>query len=62
MLADFAPPQDGIASDASTCRRPRRELILPDTAKEKPQEGEVLAVGKGKIVEVATSFPGSKGR
>jgi len=22
-------------------------LVLPDTAKEKPQEGEVLAVGKG---------------
>ena len=26
-------------------------IILPDTAKEKPQEGEVLAVGKGKALE-----------
>lgn len=26
-------------------------IILPDTAKEKPQEGEVLAVGKGKVLE-----------
>lgn len=24
-------------------------IIIPDTAKEKPQEGEVLAVGPGKI-------------
>ncbi|HLF17392.1 MAG TPA: co-chaperone GroES [Candidatus Omnitrophota bacterium] len=24
-------------------------IVLPDTAKEKPQEGEVLAVGKGKV-------------
>lgn len=26
-------------------------IILPDTAKEKPQEGKVVAVGKGKINE-----------
>jgi len=26
-------------------------IILPDTAKEKPQEGEILAVGKGKVLE-----------
>jgi len=24
-------------------------IILPDTAKEKPQEGRVMAVGKGKV-------------
>ena len=24
-------------------------IIIPDTAKEKPQEGEVVAVGKGKV-------------
>jgi len=24
-------------------------IIIPDTAKEKPQEGKVIAVGKGKI-------------
>ncbi len=24
-------------------------IIIPDTAKEKPQEGEVIAVGKGKM-------------
>jgi chaperonin GroES len=26
-------------------------IIIPDTAKEKPQEGKVIAVGKGKINE-----------
>lgn len=26
-------------------------IVLPDTAKEKPQEGEVIAVGKGKVLE-----------
>ncbi|MDD5045067.1 MAG: co-chaperone GroES [Candidatus Omnitrophica bacterium] len=26
-------------------------IILPDTAKEKPQEGKVVAVGKGKITD-----------
>jgi chaperonin GroES len=25
-------------------------IVLPDTAKEKPQEGEVIAVGSGKLV------------
>lgn len=26
-------------------------IIIPDTAKEKPQEGEIVAAGKGKIGE-----------
>ncbi|MBM3253797.1 MAG: co-chaperone GroES [Candidatus Omnitrophica bacterium] len=26
-------------------------IVLPDTAKEKPQEGEVIAVGPGKTLE-----------
>lgn len=29
-------------------------IILPDTAKEKPQEGEVLAVGPGRLLENGT--------
>ena len=32
-------------------------IIIPDTAKEKPQEGEVLAVGNGKILENGTTLP-----
>ncbi len=26
-------------------------IIIPDTAKEKPQEGEIIAVGKGRLNE-----------
>ncbi len=29
----------------------RGGLYIPDTAKEKPQEGEVIAVGSGKLLE-----------
>jgi chaperonin GroES len=29
-------------------------LFIPDTAREKPQEGEVVAVGKGKLLENGT--------
>jgi len=29
-------------------------LYIPDSAKEKPQEGEVVAVGKGKLLENGT--------
>jgi Co-chaperonin GroES (HSP10) len=32
-------------------------IIIPDTAKEKPQIGEVLAVGKGKILQDGKVIP-----
>jgi chaperonin GroES len=32
-------------------------IIIPDTAKEKPQEGEVIAVGNGKILENGSKVP-----
>jgi chaperonin GroES len=32
-------------------------LYIPDTAKEKPQEGEVVAVGKGKRLEDGKVIP-----
>jgi len=32
-------------------------LYIPDTAKEKPQEGEVVAVGKGKRLENGNLVP-----
>ena len=35
----------------------RGGIIIPDSAKEKPQEGEVIAVGKGKINEDGKVFP-----
>ncbi len=35
----------------------RGGIIIPDTAKEKPQEGEVIAVGKGKSNDEGKTFP-----
>jgi len=32
-------------------------IILPDTAKEKPQEGEVVAVGPGRMTEDGKRIP-----
>jgi chaperonin GroES len=35
----------------------RGGIIIPDSAKEKPQEGEVIAVGTGKRLENGTLIP-----
>jgi chaperonin GroES len=35
----------------------RGGIIIPDTAKEKPQQGEVIAVGEGKINKDGTRQP-----
>jgi len=32
-------------------------IIIPDTAKEKPQQGKVIAVGKGKVKDDGTVLP-----
>ena len=32
-------------------------IFLPDTAKEKPQEGEVVAVGPGRVSDDGTRLP-----
>ena len=51
-MAKFTPLHDRLLvrriEEAETTRG---GIILPDTAKEKPQEGEVVSVGKGKINE-----------
>jgi chaperonin GroES len=52
MATKFTPLHDRIlvrrVEEAETTRG---GIILPDTAKEKPQEGEVISAGKGKISE-----------
>lgn len=35
----------------------RGGIVLPDTAKEKPQEGEVIAVGPGKLNDDGKRLP-----
>ena len=41
MTASWSSPNEAETQTASG-------LVIPDTAKEKPQQGEVLAVGPGK--------------
>ena len=35
----------------------RGGILLPDTAKEKPQEGKIVAVGKGKVTDSGAISP-----
>jgi chaperonin GroES len=37
--------------------RTKGGIIIPDTAKEKPQEGKVVAVGKGKVDDKGKLIP-----
>src|SRR5512135_1414339 len=52
FMAKFAPLHDRVlvrrVEEAETTRG---GIIIPDTAKDKPQEGEVISVGKGKVNE-----------
>src|ERR1700674_4611804 len=52
MATKFTPLHDRIlvrrVEEADTTRG---GIIIPDTAKDKPQEGEVISAGKGKISE-----------
>ena len=58
MAVNFVPLHDRIlvrrVEEQDTTRG---GIIIPDTAKDKPQEGEVLAVGKGKIKEDGKILP-----
>jgi chaperonin GroES len=57
-MAKFTPLHDRIlvkrVEESSTTRG---GIIIPDSAKDKPQEGEVVSVGKGKINEDGKVFP-----
>jgi len=49
MAKKFRPLQDRIlVKRVKNEERTTGGIIIPDTAKEKPQEGEVVAVGNGK--------------
>jgi len=46
------PLADRIIVKATTAEEVTKGgIVLPDTAKEKPQEGEVIAVGPGRILD-----------
>ena len=48
----FKPLGDRILVERTEAEEQMRGgLVIPDTAKEKPQEGKVVAVGEGKTLE-----------
>ncbi|GAC1373015.1 MAG: co-chaperone GroES [Ktedonobacteraceae bacterium] len=50
MATELRPLGDRVVVKALARETVTRSgIVLPDTAKEKPQEGEILAVGPGKI-------------
>jgi chaperonin GroES len=50
MAANLHPLADRVlVKPIEKEERTKSGIYLPDTAKEKPQEGEILAVGPGKI-------------
>lgn len=54
----FKPLHDRIMVRRTESEEVRKGgIIIPDTAKEKPQQGEVMAVGKGKILENGKTLP-----
>ncbi|MDQ3289783.1 MAG: co-chaperone GroES [Bacteroidota bacterium] len=40
-----------IVAPAAAEEKTKSGIIIPDTAKEKPQRGEIVAVGEGKVSE-----------
>jgi chaperonin GroES len=58
MAVNFVPLHERIlVRRAEEQETTRGGIIIPDTAKDKPQEGEVVAVGKGKIKEDGKILP-----
>ena len=55
---NMRPLQDRIlVKRVSEEEKSKGGIIIPDTAKEKPQQGKVIAVGKGKVLEDGTQRP-----
>ena len=51
-MAGLHPIGDRIIVKAlQSQERTKGGIVLPDTAKEKPQEGKVIAVGKGRLLD-----------
>jgi chaperonin GroES len=55
---DIRPLHDRVVvKRVETQEQVRGGIIIPDTAKEKPQEAEVIAVGSGKLLEDGKRSP-----
>ncbi|MCI0490861.1 MAG: co-chaperone GroES [Blastocatellia bacterium] len=57
-MANIRPLYDRvIVKRIEEVEQARGGIIIPDTAKEKPQEGEVIAVGNGKVLNSGERVP-----
>jgi len=58
VLTVLKPLSDRIVVKASEKEEVTKGgIVLPDTAKEKPQKGEVIAVGPGKVLDNGKVVP-----
>ena len=46
-----------VVKPTPTEEKTKSGIVLPDTAKEKPQEGEVIALGPGRVLENGQKVP-----
>ena len=52
MTVNVKPLADRVlVKPAAAEEKTKSGIIIPDTAKEKPMQGEIIAVGKGKVSE-----------
>lgn len=55
---NFSPLGDRVVVKPSESQEVTKGgIVLPDTAKEKPQEGEVIAIGPGRVTEDGKRVP-----
>ncbi len=58
MAAKLQPLADRlVVKPVEKEEKTKSGIILPDTAKEKPQEGEVIAVGPGRMTDDGKRIP-----
>jgi len=58
MSISIKPLEDRIVVQAAEAEQTTASgLVIPDTAKEKPQEGKVVAVGPGRIDDSGNRVP-----
>ena len=58
MSVNIKPLEDRIVVKALEAEQTTASgLVIPDTAKEKPQEGEVVAIGPGRIDDNGNRVP-----
>jgi len=58
MSVNIKPLEDRIVVKALEAEQTTASgLVIPDTAKEKPQEGEVIAIGPGRVDDNGNRVP-----